>query len=171
MVFSPPQPKVGWLVYGRSRKPPNKKLLNVLSILWTIVWRIWIQPPHCVLAVSAVMVSMPDESRRKTYTDELRIQPWWKDEMASEGTESEVLESIRTSLLALTSGCTACKYHVGGLCQIDRHPVKEGDVRCERFIRIHSGDPEEASRTQFQDFVNDILGIRGKTRTRLTGHN
>ena len=79
---------------------------------------------------------------------------------------------IQETILTLTGGCEVCQHSVGPFCKKHKHPIQPGDPRCEDFARRFRVDPEEASRAQVRQYVNDALGITdGRTVGRLMGES
>jgi hypothetical protein len=87
------------------------------------------------------------------------------------GTNPETLFSIRDTLLLLTEDCVVTERPEGLFCEKHSLPVTKGETRCRYLAsRFARNEGEERSKTQVQQYVNDLLGIKDpKTVKRLTG--
>ena len=110
-----------------------------------------------------------DKGTKKPYSYSFRTPQ--KDQPGSGGTSPETLFSIRDTLLLLTEDCLVVERPEGLFCEKHSLPVMKGASRCKYLAsRFASKEGEEQSKTQVQQYVNDILGIKDpKTVKRLTG--
>ena len=93
------------------------------------------------------------------------------DSEATDRATYQSLLSIKQSLLLLTGGCEVAPRQDGYFCEKHGRPVKKGENRCDYLAdRFATAASETGSRTQMQQYVNDLLGIRDpKNIKRLTG--
>jgi len=106
---------------------------------------------------------------RKRYSYTFRSQP--KDATSVEGTDPQTLFSIRDTILLLTGDCDLVERPDGLFCQKHSTPVKPGKAKCEYLVSRFAGNDSEAkSKTQVQQYVNEVLGVKDpKTMKRLIG--
>lgn len=84
--------------------------------------------------------------------------------------ESEILSSISDTLMALTGGCESCVHSGGGFCSKHHKQVREGDPRCDLFVRRQQREGgQAAAERQRQAYVVDELGVSEKSARRLLG--
>jgi len=79
-------------------------------------------------------------------------------------------QALRASLFELTGGCGVCEYY-NGMCQKHGIPVTKESPRCSSFVRRSLFlNEDDARKRQFQEYVNNMLGIRKEeTVRRLVG--
>ena len=81
--------------------------------------------------------------------------------------EADTLYTIKERLDELTGGCESCLYLDGRFCERHGKMVGVGSPRCEFFARRLDSHLEEDQRKITQDYVNQILGLKGKYSKRL----
>ncbi|MDA4120942.1 MAG: hypothetical protein OK404_00870 [Thaumarchaeota archaeon] len=83
----------------------------------------------------------------------------------------ENLMSIRATLLEITTACDIRELATGPYCDRHGQEAEEGAVRCHYFSRrMAQSAGAENSKSQIQEYVIDVLGIRDATTVRrLTG--
>jgi hypothetical protein len=110
-----------------------------------------------------------DKGTRKPYSYTFRTPQ--KDLLGPGGTDAETLFSIRDTLLLLTEDCLVVERPEGFFCEKHSLPVMKGATRCKYLAsRFASNEGEKQSKTQVQQYVNEVLGIKDpETVKRLTG--
>jgi hypothetical protein len=84
--------------------------------------------------------------------------------------ELDVLYSIRDTLRALTGTCQVCQYSEDLICRKLGKNLGEGDA-CEYFVRrVPRAPTENPAKAHVQNYVDEVLGIKGKNAKRLTDH-
>jgi hypothetical protein len=93
------------------------------------------------------------------------------DSEATDRATYQSLLSIKQSLLLLTGGCEITPRQDGYFCDKHGRPVREGESGCDYLAdRFAAAVSETSSKTQMQQYVNGILGIKDPRNVkRLTG--
>jgi len=115
---------------------------------------------------------LSEDEPRKPFSYSFRTSEQKDDERKTAGPNPETLFSIRDTLLLLTGDCDIVQRPDGVFCEKHGRPAIEGGMKCDYLAtRFSRKEGEEQSKTQVQQYINEILGVRDpKTARRLAGY-